>query len=390
MQDRERSSKGSVVLDINKPKLRLRLPRDVSRSYYGVNQKYLSLGLDDTPANRAVAEYKAQQIENDLKCGQFDESLNKYKIFNHLSAVRPKQPAEDAKPAIAIPELWEKYSETKKPTCSPGYWKNTFLVFQSHLEKCPYQSLEDAQGLFDWSTQNLTPDTAKRLMMQLSAACRWGVKSRLISSNPFDGLASEIKVKKAGTEDNEINPFTREERDRIIEAFSKNRYYSRYTPLIKFLFFTGCRPSEALALQWKHITPNAIVFEQAVVHGQGGKTVKKGLKTQEKRKFPVNAQLLELLTEIKPQDASDDDLVFPSPDGTHIDFHNFRNRAWVGVFKDLDIEYRKPYQTRHTFITLCLENNVSVPQIAKWVGNSPKVIMEHYAGVTAQVQVPEL
>jgi hypothetical protein len=33
-------------------------------------------------------------------------------------------------------------------------------------------------------------------------------------------MAAEIKVKKAGTEEEEINPFTRQERDRIIATYS--------------------------------------------------------------------------------------------------------------------------------------------------------------------------
>jgi integrase len=42
--------------------------------------------------------------------------------------------------------------------------------------------------------------------------------------------------------------------------------------------------------------------------------------------------------------------------------------------------YRPPYNTRHTFITLALEHGLTVPQVAKLVGNTPKVILLHYAG----------
>ena len=51
--------------------------------------------------------------------------------------------------------------------------------------------------------------------------------------------------------------------------------------------------------------------------------------------------------------------------------------------------YRTQYNTRHTFITHCLEKRVSIPQIAKSVGNSPETILKHYGGIIAQVQVPE-
>jgi hypothetical protein len=38
---------------------------------------------------------------------------------------------------------------------------------------------------------------------------------------------------------------------------------------------------------------------------------------------------------------------------------------------------------------MALEAGVGPQQIANWVGNSPKIIMEHYAGVVSQIQVPE-
>jgi integrase len=72
-----------------------------------------------------------------------------------------------------------------------------------------------------------------------------------------------------------------------------------------------------------------------------------------------------------------------------IDAHNFLNRAWKTVLSELEIQYRSQYNTRHTFITNCLEAGISVVQIAKWVGNSPEIIMKHYAGTIKQVEVPE-
>ncbi len=82
--------------------------------------------------------------------------------------------------------------------------------------------------------------------MHLSACCKWAKKSGLIEADPFYGMASEIKLKKVSNEEVEIDPFSREERDRIIAAFKGNRYYKRYAPLVEFLFLNGCRPSEAL------------------------------------------------------------------------------------------------------------------------------------------------
>jgi integrase len=62
---------------------------------------------------------------------------------------------------------------------------------------------------------------------------------------------------------------------------------------------------------------------------------------------------------------------------------------WKPVLNQLGIEYRKPYQTRHTFITLALDNGLDAKDVARLVGNSPEVIYKHYAGKKRNLEVPE-
>lgn len=42
-----------------------------------------------------------------------------------------------------------------------------------------------------------------------------------------------------------------------------------------------------------------------------GNVLREGLKTQERRRFPCNAQLREFLQSIKPENAKSEDLIFP-------------------------------------------------------------------------------
>jgi integrase len=164
-----------------------------------------------------------------------------------------------------------------------------------------------------------------------------------------------------------------------------------YAPLIEFLFFTGCRPSEAIALQWKHITDKFILFEQAITYSETGLAKKKGLKTEDRRRFPINGQVRAMLDSVKPESYTSETYLFLSPEGKFIDLNNFRNRGWKSILAALpDIEYRKLYQTRHTFITLCLEADIDAKDVARWVRNSPEVIYRHYAGNKRDLQVPEL
>ena len=377
-----RNSHGSVGLEVFQGRLRLRLPRKL----FDGKQTYLSLGVDDTKLNRKIAEAKIRQIELDIQSGNFDPTLAKYKPQTHLATVENIR----SKQEIELSILWEKHRAFKEPNRSQS-WIMTCNQQTKYLAKCPYKSLSESQEIFNWITSNIPAHSAKRLVVELSACCNWGLKNNLITTNPFEGLAKEIYIKKTGDEDNDINPFSKDERDAIIAAFEANTYYKHYANYVRFLFFTGARPSEVIAVQWRHISNKSICFEQAVVRSPNGLIVKQGLKTQSKRMFPVNAQLLELLNSMKQNlETNPDDLVFPAPTGKWIDIHNFRNRAWKTVMSSLDIEYRKPYQTRHTFVTMALEADVSIPQIARWVGNSPQVIMDCYAGTIRKVAVPEL
>jgi integrase len=293
----------------------------------------------------------------------------------------------------SLADLWDSYTEYKRSSLSPSTLaKDYHKIYRCINVHLPVKTLDKAIAIRDWLIANKSPLSAKKILTQFSACCNWAVKSQLIEDNPFEDMASDIKVPKGDREETDINPFSLEERDRIIEAFKENRYYKYYTPLIEFLFITGCRPSEAVALQWKHIASDftMIRFEQAVMISQSGLTCKSGLKTQKKRIFPINNRLAGLLKSIQPVDVSGEAKVFPSPEGKWIDMHNLSGRAWKTVVESLDgVEYRKLYQTRHTFITMALKNGVDVKDVATMVGNSPEIIYRHYAGQSRELFLPE-
>ena len=377
-----KASKGSVQIKVSNSRLQLVL------SHAG-KRHYLSLGLPDNKVNRKAALAKAKLIESDIAYERFDSTLAKYKPQLVLSTITPVTPIFTPKPSLD--ELWGKYTEYKRTQVSQSTVAKDYRKTEGHIQKLPTKCLDDAIKIRDYLVKHLTPNAAKRCLTQFSACCDWSMKSNLISENPFQSMAAEIKLPKSQSSDDDIDSFTSVERNCIIQAFETSRYYSRYAPLVKFLFMTGCRPSEAIALQWKHISSDfrVISFEQAVTVSEHGLTLKEGLKTQERRKFPCNTQLQSLVQTIKPENVLPDQLLFPSPEGKYIDFHNFRNRAWKTVLEGLNVEYKKPYQMRHTFITLALENGLDAKDVARLVGNSPEIIYRHYAGNKRELFVPE-
>lgn len=367
--------KGTVGVEVNQGRLRIRLPRQV----YGGVQKYFYPGLSNTKENRRIAQAKAQQIESDIIFERFDPTLEKYKP----PVYEPPPPARQTpNPAKNLSTLWDAYTVYKSKSLSPSSLKD-FRKVKNHLAKLPTQSLTQGKAIASHLRENLSPDAARRVLMQVSACCQWAVDGGLIEENPFAGKMAKVKVQR----NLNIHPFTAGERDLIIKAFDQDERHSHYAAFVKFLFATGCRTSEAVGLCWHHLDPDFlyISFQEAVVDG----VRQSSTKTHKSRRFPVNDSLRELLEGIKPETVNMKAPVFTDQHGNLVRPNNFLRRHWQPVVKSLPIAYRPQYNTRHTFITLCLEARVPVAQVAAWVGNSPKVIWEHYAGLI-QSQVPPL
>lgn len=277
--------------------------------------------------------------------------------------------------------------------------KLKYSVYTNYLKRLPTYDLERAGEMWNFVVKNIPLSSAKDFLTRLSACCNWAITSGLITSNPFEGMPAEIKVPKSQSEDEDIDPFTPEERDLILAAFEDDRFRlqmsvysdSHYTPIMKFLFYIGCRPSEAVALQWRNISSDLrlISLQQALIETEDGRMVREGLKTQERRKFPCNDRLQALLASVKLEGCKPNALVFPSIEGRYINTNNLRNRAYKRILAGLGIQYRKLYQTRHTFITLALESGLNAKNVARSVGSSPEVIYRHYAGNKRDLFLPE-
>ncbi len=377
---KKRAPRGSVKVSSNNGSLRLR--------WNYKQQRYtLQLGLRaGHPIHEFLAGDRALWLERRIKYGEFDpDKMDYYRAVLHGEQANPKD--FTAIKLMPLDEIWRKYIAVRRTGKSPATLKQ-YRWTERHISRLPTQSLEQPQTVLDVVSQ-LTPGVQKRLLTQFNACCTWAKNSGLITKNPFTSTASRVEIPKRGTTDDEIHPFSKAERDRVIEAFRTSRYYSHYTGLVSFLFFTGARPSEAIALRWRNVKPEYILFTESRVHGDKGCETKDGLKTQRQRRFPVNQQLAAILAEMQRLDA--DDLVFPSPKGISIRWGNFTTRAWNKVLEGLpDITHRNPYQTRHSFISHCKEASIPSTTIAEWVGNSATMIDQVYAKPTGGYSVPEL
>lgn len=388
MQSKGTDSSINISINIKAGKLRLVLPRHL----FDGEQKFVYLGVEPTEEGYAIAEGRKAQILSDIRFGQLDTTLKRYKIPRN-SIIQ----MNDSKVPRVLPtldKLWQMYVDSKTREVSP----NTMRMYQwvsRSINRLESTSLSDVAGIVQTLNRLYPADSRKRLLIRYGAACKYAMSLGLLDENPFEQAAKQVKLAKSKSGRDSIVPFSKSERDEIIDWFDQRAYELPeslvYANLIEFLFYTGCRPGEAIALQWKHVKEKHVVFTQSVATGEDySQSIKQGLKTQSARKFPLNDQMKKFLWRIKPEGVKDEAFVFPSPTGKLINWRNFTRRHWSKCLESLDIDYRKPYQTRHTFITLCLESGIDAKDVARWVGNSPEVIYKHYAGNLRNIDVPEL
>lgn len=289
--------------------------------------------------------------------------------------------------------LWDNYV---KFHTALGVWTETYItshiaLIRRLLESCPYHKLEDKQDLIEWlfGDNNRTKKTSKSRFMLIVAAIDWNSKQgnipRKWGIEYRDALESiNLKTEKRSSftdEENDIEIFSIKEVYQILEAL-KNETHSRfdgrhyqYYKYVYFCWLTGCRPSEAIALKWENVDLNKkrIKFCEAEMNRGGLIIKKKGTKTVPHRYFPINPELMELLTGIPHRKG----YVFRNIQGKPIN-HNVFYGVWKTLLDAMGIKYRVPYQLRHTMISYHANNDYPIHKLAELVGNSEQIIKEHY------------
>ncbi|ESA38092.1 site-specific recombinase [Leptolyngbya sp. Heron Island J] len=349
----KRARKGEVKVNVDKGWLRLRW------SYQG-KRHVMAIGLLDTPANRALAAAKAEVIRADMLSNQFDKSLVKYR-YEQIDA-------------LTVLELYQKYVDWKRRQVTKRSLDKYFGL-RSQLEtyfgsRQADRVIEDhALDFRDWLLKRLSPATARERIGMMRSCWSWAIGKKLVADNPWKNVRVKAPPKQRP------RPFTQDEYRRILEAFAE--HHPHYLDFVKFLMGVGCRPGEAAGLRWGHLSDGC---DRIWIGESWGRGERKPTKTNRDRAFKLSADLVEMLRKRQPTKVRPDDLVFTSAEGNPIDDHNFRRRHWTPALDIASVPYRKPYNTRHSFISQALDQGWSVSEIASITGNSEETILRHYTG----------
>jgi integrase len=215
----------------------------------------------------------------------------------------------------------------------------------------------------------------------------WAVDEGLLSANPW----LKIKPRKGSKEI--IKPFSQDEATRIIAGFEEN--YPAWVPFTKFLFLSGCRLSEAIGLQWKHIdfdrSEICICESLSRKPGTNYERVRKSTKTGSVRFLKINSELAKLFEQVSSVTKKSEDLIFKNPTGTNsVDCRNFRHR-WKKVLAAANIPYRRPHIIRHSFASHAIEQGCPLTGVAYLLGHSDtRMVAQTYGHLINRPSLPQI
>lgn len=357
---------------------------------YGGARKHLSLCVPDTPENRQLAEERAAAIEADVIAGNYDLSLEKYKII---------------RPVVSLPqsaytvELFDSFIAFKRASGIAGQTLSTkFRALRSNLNRYgkPITTAADALAMVQLLRNRQSPTVANQNLFLLKEFGEWAIDAGHCRENLFKPIRS---VKGTSRKVQDRTPFSREELARFLEVMRDHPTASHYYDFTVVLFQLGLRPSEAIGLRWLHlnlgrreVTISESLSRAADGRSSGAARERKGTKTETSRILPLNDRLIEIFTRRWSLATDPDSLIFLAPGGGAIDDRNYRNRCWKVVCEAAGVRYRPPYTSRHTLISYGLEfGGWTERQAAAIAGHKDtRMISQTYGHLMQKPELPDL
>jgi integrase len=317
----------------------------------------------------ATARAIAVQIQNDIRAGHFDPSLDRYRLVPKVAA--KTQP----KTLLALFDLW-----VASLDLSPGTYAGHHRWLRQMIEQAD-PALEDTQWL---TSATLAHATMHERLRYMRSCFNWAMVQGYAQANPYALLKPAQKPLKP-----QVKPFTHAEIEAILGAI-----HPHYKPFTAFLFLTGCRISEAIGLTWQHVDfdrGTITIAESLSVDraGNGYRRHRKGTKTGSVTILPMSEALRTLLSSITK--GSPDSLVFTSIRGKTIDNDTYRKDYWQPALERAKVPYRYPRNNRHTLASHAISQGLPLTDIAYLLGHrDTQMVMRTYGRTLGLPELPDL
>ena len=356
----------------------------ISFVWNGKRHRETIKGIQASPANIKYATRKRGEIINQIARGEFDYHAH----FPNGKAVDHKAP--DVRHRFT--DLIDRFiahgrtTGSLSPSTLGSYvrWNECRLKPEFATKYIDELNTMELENWIVGLSKELAPKSIRTLVgivnKVLNKAC--AAHPPLIEKNPLDPIMlTELlpKPKLIAEEDEDIDPFNRDEIGEILSACM--RVHTK--ALFQFAFATGLRSGELIALKWGNIDwrTGMVKVKDNIVTGEHKVTVEKTTKTDSTRDVPLLPAAIEALNWMKPITLmlNNGGYVF-SPDG----INRWRNERqirshWTTTLRRSKIRYRNPYQTRHTFASTLLMNGEPELLVARLLGHTTvEMVRRHY------------
>lgn len=310
------------------------------------------------------------QIEAEITLGTFDYA--KYfpnsKMLEKLEAVsRQVNESEDSSDAPFFKDFVEEWLYENQIRWKQSYIKNVDIILNnylieefgskkvSHITKGEILKFRSSLAKVR-NGKKLSPDRINHIITPLRMILN-DAADRYEFNTPFTGI-KQLPVRRT-----DVDPFSLKE----VWYFLNNvrRDFHNYY-LIRF--FTGMRTSEIDGLNWKYVDMERreILIRETLVKGNVEITKTAG----SARVIRMSEPVYEAFRNQKMVTGDKSKYVFCNKNGQPLNYSNVSARIWYPTLKRLEIEPRRPYQTRHTAATLWLAAGESPEWIARQMGHS--------------------
>lgn len=322
-----------------------------------------TLKIPFTPTNKKYAERLKGEIERAISLGTYN--IEQY-VAHFPTSIMAKASNVTARKSVPTfkeqSEIWLETIKSKAQGTIDNYTKN-IAFWNNHIGDLPLNDIKHSK-LLQLSTMSGWKEKYRNDMLTpMRHVFALAIKDEIITKNPADGIENG-KVQK-----DPPDPFTISEVNLILDHMAAT-YDSQVYNYFEFMFFTGVRPQEAIALKWGEIDLNEMTARIRRV--RTAKTDRETTKTSNIRDIELNSRALNAVVKQKAHTFLVDDYVFHNPvTNQRWNSEAKQNlRYWKPTIKKLGIRYRVPYQCRHTYATLNLMAGANPMWVSRMMGHS--------------------
>lgn len=207
--------------------------------------------------------------------------------------------------------------------------------------------------------------TLRNIQSAIRAALKDALDDELIETNPLAGWTYQ-KREELKTED-DVDPFDKDEQAAILEVLEGQAFN-----LVRFMFWTGLRPSEVVALDWADVDLRRKEVRVTKSITQAAKGKAEVTKTAAgKRTIKLLTPALEAVKAQKAHTYLKGEELFQNPrTGKRWQSDQpIRKTMWIPALKKAQVRYRRPYQTRHTYASMMLSAGEHPMWVAQQMGH---------------------